>query len=258
MKQVNILETNILHSSDVVFWLDGTSAESASDMQRVNWPVRVELTTAPRDLTLVNRAGKTALLRRPTHPIIQGVAGDNDKTMPITPSYAVSGVVSEDSGRLVPQAFSFNAGNAVGHTIVLYPTPLGVRFGKGGGLSGTLRLHPANTPLPWAILSLAVTTAVGTTLTFKGQANAHGDFSLPMNQLPPLPKGVNHYNAELSISGLSAAAANTPLNPADFVPMQLGSFTADSFSLSIGLSVVPGEMRLIRSFNQDHLAVQPN
>lgn len=257
MSHLEVLETNIIHANDVVFWLDGTSAENPAQMQRLSQPVRIDLNTAPRDLSLVNTLGKTAFLRRPTNPIINGEASDNDKKIPVTPTFAIAGVVSEPNGRIVPQAFSFNAGNAAGHTVVLYPTPVGARFGKGGGLTGTLRLQPANTPLPWAILAIEVTTAVGTTLTFKGQANDQGDFSLPMNLLPPLPKGVDHYNAQLSITGLANASANTPLNPVDFVALKLGSLTATSFSLSIGLSVVPGEMRLIRSFNRDHLAVQP-
>ncbi|HET8706198.1 MAG TPA: hypothetical protein VFM46_07855 [Pseudomonadales bacterium] len=256
-RSVHIQETVILHANDVVFWLDGTSAEATADMQRLNLPLRIDLTSAPRDVSLVNTRGKTAFLRRPTNPVVNGTATENDKKIPVTPTFAIAGVVSDPTDRIVPQAFSFNAGNAAGHTVTLYPTPVGARFGNGGGLTGSLRLQPANTALPWAILSLAVTTAVGTTLTFKGQTNRNGDFSLPLNRLPPLPKGVNHYHAQLSINGMSNANPDIPLNPDNFVAMQVGSLTANSFSLSVGLTIVPGEMRVIRSFNRDHLAVQP-
>ena len=257
MTQIRVLETAVLHSSDVAYWLDGSSAENAVDMARVPLALTLELSSRPSDLTLVNSIGKTAFLRRPTNPIINGEATENDKKMPVTATFPIAGTVSDPAGRFIPRRFSFNAGNAAGHSIVLFPTPLGTKFGKGGGLIGTLRFSNNSAPVPWALLTLAVTTAIGTTLTFKGQANGQGDFNLSMNRLPPLPEGIDHYDAQLSISALAIANADIPVDPADFVAMQLGNLTANSFANPIGLSVVPGEIRLTRSFNRDHLAVQP-
>lgn len=259
MTSVNVLETNILHASDVIYWLDGSSAENAADMLRLMTPLQVRLSTRPTDLQVVNGTGKTAFLRRPTQPMVAGVAGAADKQFPVTATYPIAGVVADDAGRFVPRRFSIDAGNGVGHGVVVYPSPLGTRFGTAGGLIGTLRFDGSGLPVPWALLTLTVTIAVATTMTFRTQADAKGDFMLSVQRLPPLPEGIDHYDAELSIAALETATADTPIDPADLVAMQLGELDSDdSFSTPIGLNVVPGEIRLIRSSSRDHLAVQPS
>lgn len=136
---------------------------------------------------------------------------------------------------------------------------MGTRFGSSGGLTGTLRFDGSEQPVPWAILTLVVTTALGSQLTFHAQSNQHGDFALPMNRVPPLPEGITQYSAELSIRALSDADPDTPIDPADLLVMNLGELTSNNvFSNPIGLAVVPGEIKLIRSMNRDHVAVQPS
>ena len=66
MSSVNVLETNILHASDVIHWLDGTTGEAPAEMLRANVLPQLRMTTAPADLRVINTYGKTALLRRPT------------------------------------------------------------------------------------------------------------------------------------------------------------------------------------------------
>ncbi|MCB1852901.1 MAG: carboxypeptidase regulatory-like domain-containing protein [Gammaproteobacteria bacterium] len=254
-----ILETNILHASDVIFWLDGSSAEQQSAMLRLPTALQLQLTTAPDDLRMVNGVGKTAFLRRPTTPIIPGVATAADRQPPVTPSYPIAGSVSDTSGHYLPRLFAIDAGNAVGHGLVIYPSPLGSKLGPAGGLLGTLRFDPAGTPAAWALLTLSVTTALGAMLTFRGQANGAGDFILPLKRLPPLPEGIASYSATLAVAALQSASASEPIDPADLLPMALGDLAVDAtFSDPISLSLVPGEVRLIRSSSQDHLAVRPN
>jgi hypothetical protein len=258
MTAVRVLETNVLHASDVIFWLDGTSAEDTADMLRVPDVLDLTLTDKPNDLRVVHSAGKTALLRRPTNEMINGVASDADKQRPTEPTYTLAGIVNDTTGRYVPRCFSIDAGNAAGHALVVYPTPLGTRFGSAGGLLGTLRFDGSQTTVPWALLTLTVTTALGATLIFRCQANSNGDFMLPMHRLPHLPEGISSYTATLGINALEGADAETPLDPDDLVAMRLCSLDTDnSFSDSIGLAVIPGEIRLVRSSNRKHLAVQP-
>ena len=258
MKAIRVLETNILHASDVIHWLDGTTAEEPAEMLRANVLPHLELSTAPTDLRIVNTYGKTALLRRPSNEMVDGRASAADLQRPAATPYVVAGTVSDPDGRIVPRAFSITAGNVAGHALVVYPSLLGTRFGTAGGLLGTLRFTGSGAAVPWAILTLAVTTAVDDTLTFRAQADGRGDFMLPLNRLPPLPEGIDHYAGELSIAASSDAEAATPVDPDELsTAMELGDLDANTFAVAIVVNVVPGEIRLIRSSNRNHLAVQP-
>ena len=64
MRSVNVLESTILHGSDHIFWLDGSSAESLSDMRRVNGQIRTEITEKPSDLHIREGARKDCLWRQ--------------------------------------------------------------------------------------------------------------------------------------------------------------------------------------------------
>lgn len=259
MRQFKVLETNILHASDVIYWLDGTSAENESNMLRLSYPMQIALTTRPADLQLLNTAGKTALWRRPTESIVDGIATDSDLAFPVGVQYPLAGTVSDPDGRYIPRKFTVNAGNASRLSLVLYPTPQATQFTASGGVLGTLRFSSNNHPVPWALLTLSVSTALGATLTFRAQANANGDFMIPLNRVPPLPEGISNYSAELEILALLSADPEFPVDPEDLQIMNLGQLDSDNtFSNPIGFEIVPGEIKLIRSMNKDHLAVQPS
>ena len=258
MKQIHVLETNILHASDVIYWLDGSSGQTTTDMQRLTRPVFLQLSTRPADLQYLHRPGKTALWRRPASGMLQGAPSEADKTRSDTPTFPLIGNAIDPEGRYIPRAFSIAAGNAAGHALVMYPTPLGTRFGKGGGLLGTLRFTDGSIT-PWALLTLVVSIPGGGTQTFRGQADHRGDFMLPMHRLPPLPEGIDQYAAQLSVAALLTADPALPLDTADLVAMDLEDLqSSNSFSNPIGLQVVPGEIRPIRSAGKDHLTVQPS
>ncbi|HED40829.1 MAG TPA: carboxypeptidase regulatory-like domain-containing protein [Chromatiales bacterium] len=259
MNTLKILETNILHASDVIYWLDGTSAENQVDMMRLPYAIELSLSVRPTNLQLMHTAGKTALWRRPTESMINGIASEADLAFPVSATYPLAGSVLDLNGRYNPRTFSLTAGNLGRQVVELYPSPYGTRFGVSGGLTGTLRFSTNSNSVPWALLTLEVATGLSGTLTFRAQADAKGDFGLSMTRLPPLPEGVDFYNAELRVAALSTADADTPLDPADLLSMKLGELDNDNtFSNPIGLTVVPGEIKLIRSMNKDHLAVQPS
>lgn len=257
MKAVKVLETNILYASDVIYWLDGSSAEQEADMQRLTSVVTVQLDTRPEDLQILHTPGKTALWRRSAGKTVPGEAVDTDKQRPAEIAYAIAGSAADSQRRYIPRLFEIQAGNAAGHGLVLYPTPFGTRLGRGGGLRGTLRFDVGNQPAVWAILTLTVNLGVGGSLVCRGQSDANGDFMLAMHRLPPLPEGVNQYAATLAVAALTTAEADTPVDPADLQPMALGAVNANNFAAAIALNVVPGELSLIRSQGRDHLAVQP-
>lgn len=259
MADFTVLETNVLHASDVLYWLDGSTAELEADMLRLAEPVHIQFSNRPRDLQVLHTAGKTALWRRPVNDIVSGIATDADKTPPAEIPYLIAGTVSDPAGRYNPRLFSLNAGGAAGHALTLFPSPLGVRFGASGGLLGSLRWQADAAPVPWALLTLTVTTALAEELIFRAQSNQHGDFLLPLTRLPPLPEGITDYAASLQIDAHPDASADAAIDPDTLSPVEIGDFAIDnSFATSVALQVVPGEVRPLRTLNRAYVAVQPS
>lgn len=256
--KVNILETNVLHASDVVYWLDGSTGTGTADMQRVNRALFVEFDSRPNDLHILQKAGQMALWRRPVGTIIEGLASEAERTRPTTSAYALAGIVSDVGGKYNPRKFDLSVGEGAGHVVVMYPTPTGTRFGKAGGLIGSLRFQATGQPVPWALLELKVTTSLSDTMTFHAQADSKGDFLLSMSRLPPLPESVQHYPAELGIHASLTATAEQPVDPEELESMELGELESANFEEDIEFHVKPGEIRLLRSFEQDHMTVQPD
>jgi len=255
---VRFLETNILHASDVIYWLDGSTGVEEADMQRLDPILSVRLDAAPTDLQLLHTAGKTALWRKTAGVMVKGLANETDKQRPDEETYDITGTVSDVQRRYIPRRFTIEAGNGAGHGVVLYPTPFGTRLGRGGGLRGTMRFDGNGQPAVWALLTLTVDLTLGATLVCRAQSDAHGDFIIAMHRLPPLPEGSDHYAANLTVQALAEATPDEAVDPADLAAMNLGELSVDdSFAASIALSVVPGELALIRSSSRDHLSVQP-
>jgi hypothetical protein len=258
VSRVRVLETNVLHASDVIYWLDGSTAQDEADMLRLSGSVAIEFSAKPSDVSVLHGAGKTALLRRPGDPMIEGEASEQERAFSGGTVYTVAGTVEDPEGRYVPRRFSLDVGDASGHAVILYPTPIGTRFGRAGGLYGTVRFDTSTDPAAWALLTLRVTTAVGTVLTFRAQADGRGDFMLPMTRLPPLPEGIASYAAELEIAANETARPDVPVAPEVLVAMAIGALdVADSFATPLGFFVVPGTLGPMRSADRDHLAVQP-
>lgn len=263
MSAIKVLETNVLHASDILYWLDGSSAENPAQMQRVAHPLQLVLSDKPTDLQLRQAPGKTALWRKPVTPIIDGEASEADKTYVVGPGFTLAGSILDPTGKFNPRTFSITAGNSAvpipGQGLVLYPTPLGTRFGKAGGLIASLRYASDQSIVPWALLTVNVSVPGFGNQIYRAQADHRGDVLIALNRLPPLPEGVDHYGAQMSVRALLSADPTVPLNTDDLVAMDLESLSsAGSFSDPIGFDVVPGEIQSIRSASKDHLAVQPS
>lgn len=263
MNSITILETNVLHTSDILYWLNGSSAESVADTTRIPHVLQLQLTNKPSDLQLRHSAGKTALWRKPTTPIVNGVADDIDKTFVPGTDFPLSGIVSDPRGFFNPRTFSITVGSSdvpiPGQPLLLYPTPLGTQFGTGGGLIATLRYAANGDIVPWALLTVEVTVPGGGTQAYRAQADHRGDVMISLQRLPPLPEGISEYNAQISVQAMLGADPQVPLSTDDLVAMGLESLTIPaSFSDPIRFQAVPGEIQLIRSASKDHLAVQPN
>lgn len=255
--RVRVLETNILHASDVIYWLDASSAESLADMSRIAYPLDLVITQKPSAIKLFNSAGKTAFWSTPTQPMVDGVTTDIQRQRSVVDPFVIAGIVSDNSGRFNPAAFSLTLGSGNGSAVKLFPAPAAVRVSAGGAIQGHVAFASNNAPLVWGLLTLTVSLGLGETIRFQGQTDSRGDFLLALKRLPPLPLSVTEFSAELTIQGLANAVASVPINIDDLVPLELESASVQNdFVSSIPLAIRPGEAQRITSFNKSFIAVQ--
>jgi len=256
---VNVLETILLHADGVLYWLDGTSAENGdpSRLQRIPRAMSVAWSDRPSDLMTVRRSGALAFWRRIGASYVDGLASEAQRARTAPDPYTLAGVVAESQGDYNPRRFTLtvNAGEAKG--VLLYPSPKGTHFNGNGGLYGTVRFDADQSPAAWGLLELTVQTAPGQTMTFLAQADGHGDFRLSLTRLPPLPKNVADYQADLSVIADAAATAETPADPTALAAMEVAETDGPQFMNSIPLRIEPGAIVRITSDGRDYLAVRP-
>lgn len=258
---MEVLETNILHASDVLYWLDGSTHSDPNEMQRIAHPLAVSLVDFPKDLKLVHSAGKTGLLRKPTQDIIDKRATEAQTAFVAGSDFTLSGKIIDPRNFFNARLFSITAGAANGHPMVLYPTPIGSRVTAVGALYTSLRWEASGEPVPWAIATLTVTIpGMPDPQVYRGQSDHRGELIIPWSRIPPLSTGQTHYSATLSLQALDSATGATPIDPSSLVAVELESLSsATTFSnLLTGLHVVPGERLTIRSAAKDHLTVKPS
>ncbi len=259
--ELKVLETSLLHGSDILYWLDGTSADTTARMQRVAHELIFDISEKPNDLNIRQAPGKTVLWRSSAATIIPGEASEADKGFIDGGSFTLAGTVYDNKGYYNPRTFSVTAGASSipinGQGLIVYPTPFGTRFGKGGGLVATLRFTGDERVVPWALLTAVVTVPGLGTQTYRGQTDRNGDVLLPLHRIPPLPEGITEYSVDLAVEALLTANPSEPIDTSDLAPFAVESLdVAGSFSNPIVFSIVPGEIQVIRSANKRYLAVQ--
>ncbi|GLS27850.1 hypothetical protein [Marinibactrum halimedae] len=254
------LETNVLHASDVIYWLDGSSDANPDNMRRLNHTIELQLDTRPSDLRVINTAGKTGLLRNPVGEIIEGRASETQRNFVVTAPYPLSGHIHDPRGRYNPRSFSISVGTAEGRSLILYPTPIGARVTAVGGLFASLRWQSNNEPAVWALATLTITVpGLAQPQQYIGQADYRGELVIPWPQLPPLAEGQTHYNATLSIQAQDSIDGTTPIDPTSLPVAHIESPTdINDFIDPIGLEVIPGDRLIVRSAMRDHLTLNPS
>lgn len=254
---VRVLETNLLHASDVIYWLDGSTATNVADMTRVNAPLQIAFSEKPRAVKFLHTVGKTAFWQTPTEPMVVGAATEAQRVRPPVPNFTVAGQVNDPRGRYNAQLFSLTLGTGDGQAVVLYPSPPAVKLVPAGIIQGRVVIEATQQPLSWGLLTLTVTVALGETISFCGQTDAKGDFVIALTRLPPLPLSVTNYSAVLRIDGDLTATATKLIKLADLVAVDLESSSfAGAFANEISLAIIPGEIKRIKSFSKSYIAVK--
>lgn len=255
-RTIRVLESQVLHAADTIHWLDGATSDATAKMARIGRRLVVEFTGKPPDVETLGKVGQMAFWRRAAGKIFEGVATEAQKTRGAASPFSVAGTVREPEGFYNPRAFAVNLGSGEGHGIVLYPSPAGVRWPRGGGIIGTLAGAGTGLAVPWGLLELSVTVSEADTLIFRAQADRHGDFALAMSRLPPLPQNIAAYAASLSVKANLGAAAGTPVDLDLLEAVELGELESDSFLEEIAVEIVPGEVQRVHSLDVTYLAVQ--
>jgi hypothetical protein len=256
-----VAETLIRHASDWIDWIDRTGFAAPDHQPRVDSPLVVTLDQAPRDLQLYPKRGQTVLWRLRPEDLIaltRGPASASDLARPTEAPYPVEGWVSDPDGRFSPRRFSLNGGNAAGHALALYRSPKGTRLGSAGGLRGHIRID-GGPAVPWALVQVEITLPTAQKLPFIAQADANGDFLLPLDRLPALTKDALSatYPATLDIRADLTASPESPSDPDGFAPATLRDPTDGSQVITATLSVAPGGIASIMSRGLDHIALVP-
>jgi hypothetical protein len=254
---VRVLETNLLHASDVIYWLDATSAEEVDAMSRIEHPLEISFSEKPKAVKFLHSLGKTAFWQTPTEPMHKGITTDAQRARPAQIPFLVSGQARDIYRRFNPVAFEVNLGSGNGHAVALYPSPFGVKASAAGIVYGQVRWANNSNPLIWGMLLLEVAIGMGETVRFRAQTDTNGDFRLSLNRLPQLPLSTTEFSATLSIEGDPAAEASTPLDVSELVSLSLESATAaGDFAEQLAVDIQPGFHQRIHSANRLFIAVQ--
>lgn len=254
---VDVRETNILHASDVIYWLDGSTASTTAEMNRIDSPLSLQFSVKPRDVRVLERLGKTAFWRKTTDPMVSGRATDTDKTRPAETTFNVVGAAWDFSRRYNPANFDLDLGNGVGHTVVLYPSPHGVSVPPAGCVFGRLQTDTNENAVLWALLELSINISNTDTLVIRGQSDSEGNFMLPLKRVPPLPSGESEYEAALSVTASLNNSVDTAPDMSSYAAFNLESTSsASSFGAEVELAIVPGNRIRLQSANRSFLALE--
>jgi hypothetical protein len=261
-----ISKTVIHHASDWIDWIDASG--SVGPQRRINDRLELSVGESPADLQLISRDGRTRVWRaqqEALHLSVAGRASEAQMAYPSAATFSLAGEVRDGQHRYNPRRFSITVGDASGHSVELFRSPFGTRFASAGGLRGNARFEDGK-PASWAVFTIVVTTFEVTgqpeltnTVSFRAQADRHGDFVLAMDRLPALNKSgaPQHYKSELTALALASASGSDIADPDGFVPAQIRSpADAANFATPIQLNVSPGTVSTLTSKDQPHLVLR--
>lgn len=254
------LETLVLHGSG---WLEALDASGAQAQVRLPLPLpqmQLRLSRRPADLTLVPQpGGRLALWRRQPATLrrtVDGAAAPADLAPPAQATFALEGDIVDPQGHFLPRAFALDAGGGTGRQLRLYRSGAGTAFGREGGLLGRVQAE-GGAAVPWALLTLVVRPPLATALTYKAQADAHGEFRLALQRLPAGTAPTTVYPATLSVQASAGAPVTSPdpdTQPA--VRLRTAAGADPAWAEEFSVDVAPGRVATLASPGQGALVVQ--
>lgn len=268
MFNLKVLEIPLRHGSDYVCCYDATgySAQDHRPVVRNGW--QLILHQAPRDLRMLSVGHKLKLFRNTPDTLPAITTYDKtDYTRSVVETYTLAGSIESTNRHFNPRRFVINAGQGDGHWLALYRSPLGTVIPSAGALMGTLMIDEGNDqpvkPAAWALVSAVVTPTVGDAMQFTAQADAHGDFILPLNRIPPLTADAPSSTYSVVYTAKIASQNNETLdnasgtNPEQMIEADIESFNnAGDFLPTIEFNVMPGITMQIKSKNKPFIVLR--
>lgn len=256
-----IAETLIIHGGDLIEWRESSGFIDKSPQRIAPTALTINFSKAPKALRIYHKPNGTLLWHKNSagpSKVVDKEATEEDLTAQPTNTYAIAGSVSDPSGHYLPRAFAFTLGNTSEHKIALYHSPLGARFSKAGGIYGRLGFDDGAVAA-WALVYLTVTPPLGAPLKFVAQADAHGEFRLPLDRLPALTKDAPSptYAAKLEVKASLLSSPEKPLNPDTLLPVKVAKGKTGNgksqFTNLIDLAIAPGKVAKVVS--PDHTLI---
>lgn len=259
-----IAETLIIHAGDLIEWRESSGYVGQTPRRVAPQALTIEFTQAPTALRVFHKPAGTLLWHKNAagpSMVVAGEATEDDLTAMPTSSYALQGKVSDPAGRYLPRNFSFTLGNSSEHNVALYHSPLGARFGQGGGIYGRVGFD-TGAVAPWALIHLSVTPPLGSAIEFVAQTDQHGEFRLPLEHLPALTKDAPAptYSAKLEIAASVSATPENPLDPDTLSPIKIAKGKNNNgkstFANTLDLAITPGAVANVVSPKHDLIVLK--
>ncbi len=261
-----IAETLILHAGDLIEWRDSSGFIGKPPQRIAPATLHIEIMQASKALRITNKPTGTLLWRKfngdnAYQKIVAAMATELDLIAPVVANQSVTGRVSDPSGRFLPRLFTLTLGAEHEYKVALYQTPLGAPFTQTGGLYGQLGFSDGSLAA-WALIQLIVTPSLGPPLTFVAQADAHGEFRLPLARLPALTKDAPAltYAAKLSVKAAYPAMPEQALDPDSLQTKKVATGKTGNgnsqFTNTLEFALAPGGITKIVSPNHALIVLQ--
>ncbi|MBI1904717.1 MAG: hypothetical protein HYS20_00505 [Rhodocyclales bacterium] len=250
-----ITETLITHGGDLIEWRESSGYVDKPPRRIAPTALKIEFSKAPKSLRIYHKTNGTLLWHKESSApskVVPGKASEEDLAVQPAIPHAIEGHVSDPTGHYLPRTFAFTLGNTSEHRIALYHSPLGARFSKAGGIYGCVAFED-KTIAAWALIQLTVTPSLGAPLKFAAQADAYGEFRLPLDRLPALTKDAHQltYAAKLEVKASKLATPESPLDLDLLPPVKLAkgkdSKGKSVFANALDLTITPGTVTNVTS-----------
>lgn len=240
---IKVFESQVTHTTDALHWMDAGTRHMNDKANRINELFNIEITnitTQTARLKSIQKPG-TLVFHRPDQglsfpqaPGDSAITTEEQRSAPSQVPFSLNAIIRHPTGRYNPRSVSLEIGNGEGHSVWIYPA-LHSHSRSRRALFGSLKFTDQS-PARWALLTLTVEYAPpDKTITLYAQADAHGDFELPLLGLPPLAKGITHFGASLSVTASTLGEHDIP-NPDTFSTMKMAeSWDDDEFDFENAL-----------------------
>lgn len=223
-------ETSIRHIYDVAYIKDAASRYQGDEQSLlINRPLHISIIKSTpimlsHKLTVLNKPGVIIFNQPETFQTLSGTLQESDRERPDMGNINVTLAIKSSTQYFNPRLVDLQLGNLEQNKTIWLYRDLSTSWGSRRSVYGQLVMENG-TIIPWAILHLKINYQPGNSLTLYAQANAQGDFDIPLNSVPQPARNISTYSAELTILAPTVSQLSTSvqmMNPDQFVAVNIG------------------------------------